>query len=167
MAPEPLVCPTCSRPHAADQRFCEDCGMPLIPAGSLGRDLPVSERQAWVRKIKPQYSDGELVRVTGAQNQADAELIRGLLIEEGIPSPKRRSRGFDVPDMLSAGRRDVLVPSSALVAAREMLRFDPARPRLKMPEIERRRKIRAAGLALILVWVPVGLLVVAAVALLR
>jgi len=167
MAPEPLVCPTCSRPHAADQRFCEDCGMPLIPAGSLGRDLPVSERHAFVRKIKPQYSDGELVRVTGAQNQADAELIRGLLIEEGIPSLIRRSRGVDVPDMLSAGRRDILVPSSGVVAAREMLRVDPERPRLAMPEVDRRRKIRAAGLAVILVSVPVMLLVAVLVTVLR
>jgi hypothetical protein len=121
MAPEPLVCPTCSRPHAADQRFCDDCGMPLVPAGSLGHDVPVSERHAWMRKIKPQYSDGELVRVVGARHQAEAEFIQGLLIEEGVPSVIKRARGFDVPDMLSAGGRDVLVPSSGVPAARDVL----------------------------------------------
>ena len=77
------------------------------------RRQAVSERQEWARKIKPQYSDGELVRVVGAQHQAEAEFIQGLLLEEGIPSLIRRSRGFDVPDMLAAGGRDVLVPHPA------------------------------------------------------
>ncbi|HEV7944155.1 MAG TPA: hypothetical protein VGP17_15305 [Solirubrobacteraceae bacterium] len=33
----------------------------------------------------------------------------------------RRSRGFDVPDFLASGPRDVLVPASGLSAAREVL----------------------------------------------
>jgi hypothetical protein len=33
----------------------------------------------------------------------------------------RRSAGFDVPDMLAAGRRDILVPASGAHAAREVL----------------------------------------------
>ncbi len=33
----------------------------------------------------------------------------------------RRTRGFDVPDMLAAGPRDVLVPRSGVAAAREIL----------------------------------------------
>jgi hypothetical protein len=33
----------------------------------------------------------------------------------------RRSGGFDVPDMLAAGPRDVLVPESGAEAAREAL----------------------------------------------
>ncbi len=33
----------------------------------------------------------------------------------------RRARGFDVPDMLAAGPRDVLVPASGVQAAREVL----------------------------------------------
>ena len=33
----------------------------------------------------------------------------------------RRTRGFDVPDMLAAGPRDVLVPASGADAAREVL----------------------------------------------
>ncbi|HEX7300250.1 MAG TPA: hypothetical protein VF257_14735 [Solirubrobacteraceae bacterium] len=73
------------------------------------------------RKIKPQFTEGELVRVAGARHQAEAELVQGLLLEEGIPSMLRRSRGFDVPDMLAAGPRDVLVPASAELAAREVL----------------------------------------------
>ena len=44
-----------------------------------------------------------------------------LLLEEGVPSTLRRSAGFDVPDMLAAGPRDVLVPESGLEAARDVL----------------------------------------------
>jgi hypothetical protein len=33
----------------------------------------------------------------------------------------RRSAGFDVPDMLAAGPRDILVPASGATAAREVL----------------------------------------------
>jgi hypothetical protein len=74
-----------------------------------------------VRKIKPQLSEGELVRVIGAANQAEAEMIQGMLLEEGVPSLVRRARGSDVPDFLAAGRRDVLVPASGLATAREVL----------------------------------------------
>jgi hypothetical protein len=74
-----------------------------------------------VRKIKPQLSEGELVRVIGASNQAEAEMIQGMLLEEGVPSLVRRARGSDVPDFLAAGRRDVLVPASGFATAREVL----------------------------------------------
>jgi len=57
----------------------------------------------------------------GARNQSEAELIQGLLLEEGVPSMLRRSRGFDVPDMLAAGPRDVMVPASGAAAARDVL----------------------------------------------
>jgi hypothetical protein len=72
-------------------------------------------------KIDPRYSHGELVRVVRAQHQAEAEFVQSLLIAEGIPSMVRRSAGFDVPDMLAAGPRDILVPSSGEMAAREVL----------------------------------------------
>ncbi|HEY5317975.1 MAG TPA: hypothetical protein VIJ20_08340, partial [Solirubrobacteraceae bacterium] len=42
-------------------------------------------------------------------------------LEEGVPSLLRRSAGFDVPDFLAAGPRDVLVPQSGEIAAREVL----------------------------------------------
>jgi hypothetical protein len=74
-----------------------------------------------VRKIKPQLSEGDLVHVIGAANQAEAEMIQGMLLEEGVPSLVRRARGADVPDFLAAGRRDVLVPASGLMTAREVL----------------------------------------------
>jgi hypothetical protein len=95
--------------------------MPLVYAGSLGVDAPVTDRQERARKIKPQFAEGELVRVASGRNQSEAELIQGLLLEEGVPSMLKRSAGFDVPDMLAAGPRDVLVPRSGAEAAREVL----------------------------------------------
>ncbi len=121
MEAEPLVCPQCGLAHDSEERFCGRCGMPLVLAGSLGVDQKVSERHEWARKIKPQYADGDLVRVIGAKHQAEAEFIQGLLLEEGIPSLIKRSRGFDVPDMLAGGGRDLLVPRSGLAAARDVL----------------------------------------------
>ena len=38
-----------------------------------------------------------------------------------MPSLLKRSAGFDVPDFLAAGPRDVLVPQSGAMAAREVL----------------------------------------------
>jgi hypothetical protein len=95
--------------------------MPLVYAGVTGVDLPVTERHARARKIKPQYAEGPLVRVAGARHQAEAEFIQGLLLEEGVPSMLQRTRGFDVPDMLAAGPRDVMVPQTGYDAAREIL----------------------------------------------
>ncbi len=118
---EPLVCPRCGRTHPLAECFCADCGMPLTYVGRPEIDAPVDAAHARARKIKPQYSEGDLVRVAGARNQAEAELIQGLLLEEGVPSMLRRSRGFDVPDMLAAGPRDVMVPASGAGPAREVL----------------------------------------------
>jgi hypothetical protein len=118
---EPLVCPTCARTFSLDERFCPTCKMPLVYAGKTGVNQPVTEVGEKARKIKPQYAEGDLVRVAGSRNQAEAEFIQGMLLEEGIPSVQRRSRGFDVPDFLAAGPRDILVPQSGALAAREVL----------------------------------------------
>jgi Putative prokaryotic signal transducing protein len=71
--------------------------------------------------VDPRTAGGEPVRVARAANQAEAEFIAGLLLEEGIPSLVRRAPGADVPDFLAAGPREVLVPQSAAQRAREAL----------------------------------------------
>lgn len=116
---EPLVCPRCATTHGLDERFCPDCGMPLTYQGRVREEA--DERRERARKIKRQYSDGDLVVVATGRNQAEADFISNLLLEEGVPSLVRRSRGFDVPDMLAAGPRDVLVPLSGETTAREVL----------------------------------------------
>jgi hypothetical protein len=95
--------------------------MPLIHDAQSPAVEPASERHERARKIKPQLADGPLVRVAGARNQAEAEFIQGLLLEEGVPSLLRRTAGFDVPDFLAAGPRDVLVPQTGAGTAREVL----------------------------------------------
>ncbi len=102
-----LRCPRCGAEHPLEERFCSRCGFPLVYAG--------------YEKIDPEYTRGELVRVAGGRNQAEAELIQNLLLEEGIPSIVRRTAGFDVPDYLAGGPRDVLVAESAVRPARQML----------------------------------------------
>lgn len=121
MTSEPLVCPSCAQPHPPDERFCRSCRMPLVYSGAAGVEEPVTERHGRARKVDPRYLEGDLVRVAGAMNQAEAEFVQGMLLEEGIPSTLRRTRGFDVPDMLAAGPRDVLVPASGYAAGREVL----------------------------------------------
>jgi hypothetical protein len=117
-----LVCPGCGSRFGADERFCPRCKLPLTledPGG--GYPEPVSATHARARKIKPQLAEGQLVRVVGAHNQAEGEFIQGMLLEEGVPSLLRRSAGFDVPDFLAAGPRDVMVPASGAMTAREVL----------------------------------------------
>jgi hypothetical protein len=120
--PDRLLCPSCGLEHPASERFCASCAMPLVHPPDPGHaEEPVGERREQARKIKPQYSEGRLVKAAYARNLPEAELIQGLLIEEGIPSMARRAPGFDVPDFLAAGPRDILVPESGLQAAREAL----------------------------------------------
>ena len=125
-----LRCPRCGTEHPLDERFCSQCGFPLVYAG--------------YEKIDPEYTRGELVRVAGGRNQAEAELIQNLLLEEGIPSIVRRTAGFDVPDYLAGGPRDVLVAESAVQAAREMLLEVDMAPRQAPPTTARSPAATAA-----------------------
>jgi hypothetical protein len=95
--------------------------MPLVHPEGEPLEAPLSEAHDRARKIDPAYTEGDLVRVAGGRNQAEAELIQGLLLEWGVPSVLRRTAGFDVPDFLAAGPRDVLVPESGAQTAREVL----------------------------------------------
>ena len=118
----PLACPHCATRYPIDERFCAECGMPLTYAGKVDIEESATGSREQARKINPEYTRGDLRRVTTASQQPEAELIQMLLLEEGIPSTVRRSAGFDVPDFLAAGPRDVLVPESGLGIAREILR---------------------------------------------
>jgi hypothetical protein len=122
-----LVCPSCESEHGEDERFCSSCGMPLVPTPATAERL--TPRRERARKIKPQYAQGALVRVAWTRNQAEAELIEGMLLEEGIPCVARRPPGFDVPDFMAAGPRELLVARSGLDAARDVLLQSDVAPR--------------------------------------
>ena len=125
MAGAGLVCPSCGREYPASERFCEACRMPLVHGGSADAEASTSARRLRARKIRPEYAEGALVKVARAGSQPEAEFIEGLLLEEGIPCMLRRSAGFDVPEVMAAGPRDVLVPESGAEAAREALAWEP------------------------------------------
>ncbi len=61
------------------------------------------------------------VKVASAPNETLALLMKGLLEEVGIPVLVQRGSGFDVPDFLSAGPRDILAPELYAAEARELL----------------------------------------------
>jgi hypothetical protein len=65
--------------------------------------------------------DGKLVKVAFARNQVEAEMLQGLLAEAGIASILKRSFGFDNPDFLASGPRDVMVNQGEAKRAREVL----------------------------------------------
>ena len=92
--------------------------MPLVHAGDETAEEARSDAHERARKIRPELTRGPLLRVAGGRNQAEAELIQNILLEEGVPSVLRRTAGFDVPDFLAAGPRDVLVPESGAEVAR-------------------------------------------------
>jgi predicted ABC-type sugar transport system permease subunit len=159
----PLVCPGCDATADADFRFCPECGLPLVfdgfadAAGAAYEIEPASDAHRRARLIKPQLAEGRLTKVAWVHNQAEGEFIQSLLLEEGVPSLLRRTAGFDVPDMLAAGPRDVMVPASGVDVARETL--------LAAAVIDERPAVRAMPsptrlLAGLLVALAVGALVV-------
>jgi hypothetical protein len=124
----------------------------------VSRDrLPPPGLHERLRKIKPQYTEGELVRVAVARNQAEAEFLQGMLLEEGVPSTVRRARGFDVPDMLAAGPRELLVAASGWATAREVLLeaevVDDRPPETTSPARLAAGLLGGVGLVGLLVWV--------------
>ncbi len=98
---------------------------------------------------------GKLIKVAFARNQAEAEMIQGLLSEGGIPSVLKRARGFDAPEFMAAGPHDVLVDSSHAHKAKTLLADtiteDPAdeeaelRDEARLRRAERRPKPRRRG----------------------
>jgi hypothetical protein len=64
---------------------------------------------------------GKLVKVGFARNQAEAEMLQALLQESAIPSILKRSGGFDAPEFLAAGPRDIWVNKDQALEARRIL----------------------------------------------
>lgn len=113
----------------------------MLPPALAGEAGEPSERAARARKIKPQLAEGPLVKVAGAHHQAEAEFVQSLLLEAGVPSTLRRTRGFDVPDLMAAGPRDVLVPQSGAEVAREVLLQADLGPLLPAGPVDRPSRV--------------------------
>ena len=156
---EPLACPTCARKYPLSERFCADCEMPLVYVGR-GEEEPITEAHERARKVKPAVHRRRPGQGRVRPNLAEAQLIQGILLEEGIPSFERRSRGFDVPDFLAGGPRDILVPGAGAEAARELLGRLAERPGRRRPAKRTERPLRllvgiivALAIAALIVWV--------------
>jgi hypothetical protein len=63
----------------------------------------------------------DLVRLTGAATVPEAEMMRSLLADEGIPVVIRDLPGYGVLNALSPGPRVLLVRREQLGAARELV----------------------------------------------
>jgi hypothetical protein len=161
--PAPLVCPACGTGGALSERFCPRCGSPFVHVPGTAGPPPLRDDDARVRarKVHPPYAEGEPVRVATAQNQPEAELVQGLLLEAGVPSLVRRSGGFDVPDFLAAGPRDILVPRGGEDAARAVLGTEAGAPVRPLPRRPTRRWVRVLAFvlaALVLALVATGVI---------
>jgi len=77
---------------------------------------PLAGRPAPARQPAPEW-----VRVAIARNQPEAEMIQGILGDAGIPAYVRRMAGFDVPDYLAGGPRDVMVPGDRALEAHALI----------------------------------------------
>jgi hypothetical protein len=160
--PAPLECPACGTGGELSERFCPRCGSPFVHApGAAGRPARrEDEARVRARKVHPPYAEGEPVRVATAQNQPEAELVQSLLLEAGVPSLVRRSGGFDVPDFLAMGPRDILVPRGGEDVARAVLGTEGrTAPRPRRPP---RAWVR--GLALLLAALVLALVATAVIA---
>jgi hypothetical protein len=67
------------------------------------------------------FMEERWVKVAAAPDESVALLMDGVLKDAGIPSLIQRAAGFDAPDFLAAGPRDVLVPGSLVEEARQVL----------------------------------------------
>ena len=71
--------------------------------------------------FKRSDSDPEPVEVALAANQTEADLIQGILREEGIPSMTKKPEGHFLTDLFQMGARYVVVPASAEEEAKKIL----------------------------------------------
>jgi hypothetical protein len=90
-------------------------------ARALGEPSPAAKapRSATAAPVGAIQPDGT-VRVAVAANQAEAELLQGVLLDAGIPSTWRRTGG-DLPELLAAGYREIYVPADAADEAQALL----------------------------------------------
>ena len=150
----PLVCPSCDRAHEAHERFCDDCGLPLVHA--TGRAPPRSELAAARPQGPPELRRGAAgARRLGAQpgrGGADpgpaargghpvARAPLGRLRRAGLPGRRparhprpvlrrgRRARDARRPPRPAAPAAAAAPPAVGARAGASRCRADASRPR--------------------------------------
>ena len=76
---------------------------------------------SWWRKGERAPTPTPWVIAAVARHQPEADLLVNLLHDGEIPAYHRRGRGFDVPDFLALGPREVMVPHDRAADARALL----------------------------------------------
>jgi hypothetical protein len=83
-------------------------------------------------RLRPEYAQGELVAVKTVGNRAEAEMLRDMLLGEGVPTLIRPARSFDTTfTTLGMGAHEVLVRKSGYETAYELVHGEP--PPLRSP----------------------------------
>jgi hypothetical protein len=109
-------------------------------------------------RLRPEYAHGELVAVTTVGNAAEAEMLREMLLAEGIPSMVRLGRSFDPRFLPAGGPHEVLVRESGYEAAYQLVHGELPQPQLptsrSRPETGNLLAAVLAGVGLIalLIW---------------
>ncbi|HEY2054543.1 MAG TPA: DUF2007 domain-containing protein [Solirubrobacterales bacterium] len=89
---------------------------------------------------------GKLIKVGFARNQAEGEMLQALLLESDIPSILKRSGGFDAPEFLAAGPRDIWVNQGHAEDARRILAETLTESESEeREELEGEARLRATG----------------------
>jgi hypothetical protein len=91
--------------------------------------------------VRHTHAEADVVRIAVAHHQPEAERIQRLLRAAGVSSTVQRTPGFDVPEKLASGPRDILVPRSAVDDARYVLLRAGLDDRATMPPLTRRGRI--------------------------
>ena len=83
---------------------------------------------SWWRKGERAPTPTPWVIAAVARHQPEADLLVNLLHDGDIPAYHRRGRGFDVPDFLALGPREVMVPHDRAADAAALLDAPGWRP---------------------------------------
>jgi hypothetical protein len=123
-----------------------EAGAALARALTEPSEVPETPRAATGAALGDPQPDGT-VRVAVASNQAEAELLQGVLAGADIPSTWRRTGG-DLPHLLAGGYREIYVPAKAAEQAQALLGTFAAAPPDREPEPTRRIGLERTGIRL-------------------
>lgn len=124
-----------------------EAGAALVRALAEPSPAPDPPRAAAAEAVGAPQPDGT-VRIAVAANQAEAELLQGVLADAGIPSNWRRTGG-DLPELLAAGYREIYVPTDAAAEAQALLAPVETQDFEADPPATRRIGLERTGLRLI------------------
>ena len=106
--------------HGADERFCEDCGLPLVRAGVRAAAEVRARASAPARSARA-TPRARSCAPRGRATRRRRSSSRACCSRRASRRSRAARAASTCPDFLAAGPRDILVPSSGLEAAREIL----------------------------------------------